>query len=49
MHVSLATNEFNLAGFTMLARVGCLTWSDPGPWHFSQPTFHSVTVLVWIL
>ncbi len=29
-----------------LARAGCATCSLPGPWQRSQPTFHSVTVLV---
>ena len=27
----------------------CRTCSLPGPWHRSQPTFHSVTVFVWML
>ena len=35
------------AGLTMLAWDGFWTCKEPGPWHFSQPTFHSVTVLVW--
>ena len=30
----------------ILADFGCFTCSLPGPWHFSQPTFHSVTDLV---
>ena len=33
------------AGLTIVARTGRATWSLPGPWHFSQPTFHSVTAL----
>ena len=33
----------------MLARDGFAACTLPGPWHFSQPTFHSVTALVWIL
>jgi hypothetical protein len=28
---------------TMFCFVGWATCSLPGPWHFSQPTFHSVT------
>jgi hypothetical protein len=31
---------------TMLAREGFAAWAAPGPWQRSQPTFHSVTVLV---
>ncbi len=30
----------------MVARVGFATWSLPGPWQRSQPTFHSVTAWV---
>ena len=49
MHVSLARTKSSFAGLTMFTAVGLATWSLPGPWHFSQPTFHSVTVLVFRL
>ena len=47
MQVSFARTKSSFAGLTMLAAVGAATCSLPGPWHRSQPTFHSVTVFVW--
>ena len=46
---ALACTKSRRAGLTMLARDGRWACAAPGPWHFSQPTFHSVTVLVSML
>src|SRR5437899_2454069 len=46
MQTFVAATLFSRAGFTMLACDGRATCADPGPWHFSQPTFHSVTAFV---
>ena len=45
MHISVEATG-SPAAVKMFAREGCAAWSLPGPWHFSQPTFHSVGFLV---
>src|SRR5262245_41782753 len=49
MHTSEARILSRRAGLTMFACEGRATCCDAGPWHFSQPTFHSVTFVVSIL
>jgi len=48
-HRSTAFIESSRTGLMMFKRLGVFTCSAPGPWHFSHPTFHSVTVFVWML
>src|SRR5436190_21585549 len=46
MQVSFACTASAREGLKMLPRAGCAACAAPGPWHFSQPTFHSATCFV---
>ena len=42
----LVATGLHVGGTAMLAAAWSMLWRLPGPWHASQPTFHSVGVLV---
>jgi hypothetical protein len=46
MQTFVACIESSRDGFTIFVCEGFATCADPGPWHFSQPTFHSDTAFV---
>ena len=45
MQTSSARTASSFAGLTIVDATGNSTCRLPAPWHFSQPTFHSVTCL----